>query len=193
MIGFKEYFLNSIEQDTIDEGLIKNLISLNQLNTLNPEEFLDGVLDMYDVIAEGENIKLFFDEIEIGQRTLWKNLYKLYQNKAWGIIDITNADEKENLANELGIPENSVTQISVKLRRQLRNLIRQSSNKNLDLNATQVDEVILISDPTFKDKSYLVTFNKPSGILNKMIKGGEIKFLKKAFEKVGEVAKQHSK
>lgn len=192
------YVNENINQD-INEGLIKGLLSLNLIKNISTNDFLNGILNMYEYICNEEDIKLFFEEFPVKERIFWKNLYELYLKKVWSIFDMevfknksnstdntedSNSATKEEI-NTLGLEENTLTKISVEMRRKLREIINDSKNNKLDLKPSEIESIIPISDPMNSDTIYFITINKTKGFFGKLFRKIDIKLLEKQLEKIG--------
>lgn len=192
------YVNENINQD-INEGLIKGLLSLNLIKNISTNDFLNGILNMYEYICNEEDIELFFDDFPVKERIFWKNLYELYLKKVWSIFDMevfknksisTDNNENSNSAtkeeiNTLGLEENTLTKISVEMRRELRKIINDSKNNKLDLKPSEIESIIPISDPMNSDIIYFITINKTKGFFGKLFRKIDIKLLEKQLEKIG--------
>ena len=217
---------DSINSQKVDEGLFKNAVSLIQLRKVSSQELLTGIMNMYDYICDGDNMDLFFQDMPTLERTLWKNLYELYQKKVWSIIDFSaktfnntpkrpnravrnNADDEESefandsdfedigsdldtgsdlasdIFTELDLEENKLTKVTPQFRRALRNIIKQSKNPDIDLKPSEPDSILPIYDEQF-DKGYFITLNRTTGLLNRLFRKADHKFLEKAFSKLGD-------
>ena len=217
MISIDNYIKENTE---VDEGLLKDVISLAPLAKISPEDLLTGLLDMYDYICDDDDIDLFYQDMKPAMVPMWKNLYQLYQKGAWSIIDVSGDvkdellseqpdDEPEqkrglfgrkqvqrqkrnirisgNMTSYLGLSTNSFNKITPEFRRDLRQLIKQSRNNKLDLKAGQIEAAMLLDDSKL-DKAYIITVNRVSGLMNRMFRFADKKFLIKAFEKMGQAA-----
>lgn len=189
------------ENTEVDEGLLRDVISLAPLAKMSSEDLLNGVLSMYDYICDEDDIDLFYQDMPLGEVPLWKNLYKLYQNKAWSILDVNkysvkksvgynrnkaedDDDSDENLAEALDLEPNVFVRITPEFRRSVRQIIQNSRNSKLDLKAGQIESVMLIQDEKL-DKEYIITINRVSGFFKRMFRFADKRFLIKAFEKMG--------
>ena len=194
-----EIYIN--ENTEVDEGLLRDIISLAPLAKMSSEDLLNGVLSMYDYICDEDDIDLFYQDMPLGEVPLWKNLYKLYQNKAWSILDVNkysvkksvgynrnkaedDDDSDENLAEALDLEPNVFVRITPEFRRSVRQIIQNSRNSKLDLKAGQIESVMLIQDEKL-DKEYIITINRVSGFFKRMFRFADKRFLIKAFEKMG--------
>ncbi len=190
------------ENTEVDEGLLRDVISLAPLAKMSSEDLLNGVLSMYDYICDDDDIDLFYQDMKLTEVPLWKNLYKLYQNKAWSIIDVNKYSVKksagynrnraededdegdENLAEALDLEPNVFVRITPEFRRSVRQIIQNSRNSKLDLKAGQIESVMLIQDEKL-DKEYIITINRVSGFFKRLFRFADKRFLIKAFEKMG--------
>lgn len=192
------YIKENIE---IDEGIIRDVISLAPLAKMSSEDLLNGVLSMYDYICDDDDIDLFYQDMPLVEVPLWKNLYKLYQNKAWSILDVNkysvkksvgynrnkaedDDDSDENLAEALDLEPNVFVRITPEFRRSVRQIIQNSRNSKLDLKAGQIESVMLIQDEKL-DKEYIITINRVSSFFKRIFRFTDKRFLIKAFKKMG--------
>ena len=177
-------------QKDVNEGLIKNAISLAGINKMTPEQLLNGILNMYDYICDEDDIDLFFDEYPTAEKVVWKNIYALYEKKVWSMFDATyfnNAnDESSNIISDLDLQENQMTKITPELRRDLRKVIKESRNDKLDLKPSEIDQVLPLYDNKY-DKVYFITLNRTKGFFKKLFRKADINFLEKAFIKMADV------
>ena len=56
------------ENMEVDEGLIKNAISLLEIKNIDPQELLNGILSMYDYICDKDDMDLFYQDMPFKQR-----------------------------------------------------------------------------------------------------------------------------
>jgi hypothetical protein len=212
---------DSINSQNVDEGLFKNAVSLIQLRKVSSQDLLTGIMSMYDYICDGDDMDLFFQDMPLMERTLWKNLYELYQKKVWSIIDFssktfdssnlqhrsqnigtnkngsdiddaeadlgikTNSEVAKDIFIELHLEENELTKVTPQFRRALRNIIKQSKNPDIDLKPSEPDSILPIYDEQF-DKGYFITLNRTTGLINRLFRKADHKFLEKAFSKLGD-------
>lgn len=184
MKQLKEYISENINEDIINESIInesiiKGLLSLSFIKKISPEDLLNGIMNMYEYICNDEDIDLFFQDFQFKERIFWENLYEMYKNKVWSIFDMNNDD-----LNKLGLQENVITKISVEMRRNLRDIIKNSKNNTLDLKASEIESIIPITDPK-DNKIYFITLNKTKGLLNRLFRSADIKLFKTALMQVG--------
>lgn len=174
--------------EPVNEGFLLNGVSKITLNKLSQQELLDGLLNMYDYIVDKDDIKLFLQDFPSKERLFWKNLYDLNQKKVWSIIDVDNQyDEIQSI-----IPEfNKFIEISVPLRRKFREIIKDSRNSELDLKPSEVKNLMAIKDNLLKsnnrkndNKIYILTINRTTGLLKRLFRNIDAKFLEKVFEKL---------
>lgn len=175
MKQLKEYIY-----ENINEGIIKGVISLAFIKKISPEDLLNGILNMYEYICNNEDIELFFQDFQFKERVFWKNLYEMYTKKVWSIFDM---NDNEDLS-KLGLQENVITKISVEMRRNLRDIIKQSQNSTLDLKASEIESIIPITDPK-DNKIYFITLNRTKGALNRVFRTADIKLFKTALMQIG--------
>lgn len=170
----------------INEGFLLNNVTKITLNKLSSQELLDGILNMYDYIADGDDIKLFLQDFPIKDQLFWKNLYDLNQKKVWSIIDVdSNYDELKSI-----IPHfNQFIEVNIQFRRKLREIIKNSRNDKLDLKSSEPQEILAIQDNLLKNdkqngKVYILTINRTTGLFKRIFRSIDAKFLKKIFEKI---------
>ena len=177
-----------IEQnEQLNEGFLMNGISKITLNKLSQQELFDGILNMYDYIVEGDDIKLFLQDFPVKEQLFWKNLYDLNQKKVWSIIDVdSNYDELQTIVPEF----NHFVDINVQFRRKLREIIKNSRNDKLELKASEPQELIAIRDNIIQSnnrtggKVYILTINRTTGLFKRLFRAIDAKFLKQIFEKL---------
>jgi hypothetical protein len=175
MKQLKEYIY-----ENINEGIIKGIISLSFIKKISPEDLLNGIMNMYEYICNNEDIELFFQDFQFKERVFWKNLYEMYTKKVWSIFDM---NDNEDLS-KLGLQENVITKISVEMRRNLRDIIKQSQNSTLDLKASEIESIIPITDPK-DNKIYFITLNRTKGALNRVFRAADIKLFETALMQIG--------
>ena len=184
MISLEEYIkdnvLSNTEYDCVNEGVLRNILSLQLIKNIDPQDLLNGILNMYEYICDEDDIKLFFNDFPIKQRLFWKTLYEMYKKSVWSIFD---SNSSENEISELGLQTNVLTKITVEMRRDIRKLIKDSKNNKLDIKPSQVDMVLPIFD-TKNNKIYYITINRTTGIKS-LFRIADVKFLEKALEKLG--------
>ena len=159
----------------INEGFLLNNVTKITLNKLSSQELLDGILNMYDYIADGDDIKLFLQDFPIKDQLFWKNLYDLNQKKVWSIIDVdSNYDELKSI-----IPHfNQFVDVNVQFRRKLREIIKNSRNDKLAIQDN------LLKNDNRNGKVYILTINRTTGLFKRIFRSIDAKFLKKIFEKI---------
>ena len=70
------------------------------------------------------------------------------------------------------------------MRRNLRDIIKQSQNSTLDLKASEIESIIPITDPK-DNKIYFITLNRTKGALNRVFRAADIKLFKTALMQIG--------
>lgn len=188
METLQKYIVNHMDSQEVNEGLLANGLSKIVLNKISPRDLLNGILNMYDYIADQDDIKLFLQDFPLKERQFWKNLYDLHQKKAWSIIDIDgNYEDIKSIVPEF----NKMVNITVPFRRELRQIIKQCKNSELDLKPSEPKEMMAIQDNLLKDNSkqnnkiYVFTINRTTGALKRLFRAVDAKFLAKVFEKIG--------
>ena len=127
-IDLKTYLAEELvnNEKSVNEGLIRNIISSSMLNNMDQEYLTTGILSMYDHIVEGENIKKFLLDYPLKERFFWKTLIKLYVSNIFGVFDIdTNSPEFEELSNLSG-SRSSLVDVTPDVRRKLKKIINNS-------------------------------------------------------------------
>ena len=200
MEQLNEFLKNHTNIQHIDESFIKSTISLVNLNKINPEELLEGILDMYDYITDDDDINLFYQDMKKTDILMWKNLYELYRKQLWSIIDVpVYIDDEQTEIDDLSendkkcyefIKEsfpsyNELIKVTPQFRRNLRFFIRNSKNQSLDIKPSAPEYIMLITDE-IKNCSYIITINRTPGLLSRLVNGVDRKYLVKAFSKLGE-------
>lgn len=179
-----------ITEENINEGLFKSSLGFIYIKRMEPSYLLNGILNMYEYIIDKSDIKLFYEDFPIKERPFWANLYKLYESKLWSIFDTTKSsnvsDEQKDDIDSCFDQENELIDVTPEFRRKLRFIIKDSSNPQDDLNATNVNKIMLINDPQF-DKRYIFTINKITGLFRKGLKAADIKMLENLFKKISEI------
>ena len=99
-------------------------------------------------------------------------------------IKLIGNDTKENVS-DLFSEENELINVTPELRRELRNIVKDSSVKDSTINANNVLKMMFVNDPQF-DKSYVFTINKVGGLFRKLINATDIKMLEMMFKKIGD-------
>lgn len=104
------------------------------------------------------------------------------------INSLNNSISKQNedMIGDCFPEDNSLINVTPEFRRELRNIIKGSSVGQSDLNANNVEKIMLINDPKF-DKRYIFTINKTPGLFKKLFKLADKKILEKMFEKISEL------
>jgi len=125
---------NYISEQYIDEGLFRNLFSIATLSRMDSNDLLTGILDMYDYICDGDDMKKYFMDFPRMERPFWKNLYKLYSKGLFGIFDIDSklidqlkdemyGEDKDKMQTK---NNDFLVEVTPKLRRILRKVISES-------------------------------------------------------------------
>ena len=124
---------------------------------ITPDDLKTKLIIMKEYIDAGKDIRYFYDDLNIKEVLLWKDLYRLIKADELGIIKIkTNEDELNNL----------------KFKKQIFYKFNLTNRKSLsllsdDLDATKVESGIFIQDNTTSD-IYLIYINKKPGIMAKI-------------------------
>lgn len=182
----KDLYVYLKENEQIDEALFKSAISMIYIKKMDPKYLLTGLLNMYEYIINKSDIKLFYDDFPVKERPFWTNVYKLYENKLWSIFDTQKEDTSSIDIDSCFDSENELINVTPEFRRQLRNIIKDSSLSQDDLNANNVNKIMLINDPQF-DKRYIFTINKIQGAFRKILNLADIKMLEAMFKKISEI------
>lgn len=175
MKSLYSYLQNNVYEDKLEEGIIRDSISLVLLKNIDSSKLRTGILSMYEYIVNEEDINLFYQDYSLKERPLWKNLYKLYQNKVWSIIDLDNIDSQDISVT----PE--LTKLTPEVRRDLREWIKRSRNNNLNLKPGEIDMFMILTD---RDKRYLITINRVSGFFRSIFRTADKKILEQTFNKL---------
>lgn len=162
--------------ESLNEGLIGSSISLVQIRKIDPEHLLTGILNMYDYICDGEDIKLFYQDYPIKERLFWENLYKLYTKNIWSIFDV-GQEESSELNLQPGL-----SKVTPEFRRNLRQMIKNSRNSKLDVKPGQIESLVIVKDKV-KNTNMVLTINK-IGFFRGLLRTADFKLLKSAFEKL---------
>ena len=175
-----------ITEESVNEGLFKSAIGFAYIKRMEPSYLLNGILNMYEYIIDRSDIKLFYEDFPIKERPFWTNLYKLYESKLWSIFDVNKTEQENDDIDSCFSQENELINITPEFRRQLRNIIKNSSTSQDDLNSSNVNKIMLINDPQF-DKRYIFTINKITGIFKKGLKLVDTKMIESLFKKISEI------
>lgn len=162
--------------DDVDEGLLSDGASALIARNIDASQAREAILNMYDYICDNDDMALFYQDYPLKERILWKNIYSLYSKKAWSIFDAGNVEGLE-------LPVGEFTKVTVPLRRQLRQLIKDSRNSNLELKPGEIDSVITLHDDV-KNTNYIITINRAAGLLRRMFRAADKKFLEFFFKKI---------
>lgn len=199
MIDLIEYI---IEENQINEGLLKNMMSRPILNRMSSEDLKTGILNMYDYICAGDDIEKFYKDFPRIQKMFWKNLYELYDSTAFGMFEIdpklggvpTKSDDEgenknENPTHRHGgattiediASEDELVKITPELRRMLRDVMDNSKiSKNSKITAADPVFLFITSDPLYEDEYRMMfTINKAANMFSK-------RFLEALFKKIDE-------
>ena len=186
----KDLYTYLIENEQIDEALFKSVMGMVYIKKMDPKYLLIGLLNMYEYVINKSDIKLFFEDFSVKERPFWTNVYKLYENKLWSIFDADKPDaditSDEDIVGGCFDGENELIDVTPEFRRQLRNIIKDSSSSQDDLNANNVNKIMLINDPQF-NKRYIFTINKIQGAFRKILNLADIKMLEAMFKKISEI------
>lgn len=183
----KELYTYLLENEQIDEGLFKSAMGMAYIKKMDSRYLLTGLLNMYEYIINKSDIKLFYEDFPVKERPFWTNIYKLYENKLWSIFDTQKNDsDNENNIDSCFDGENELINVTPEFRRQLRNIIKDSSSSQDDLNANNVNKIMLINDPQF-NKRYIFTINKIQGMFRKVLNLADTKMLEMMFKKISEI------
>ena len=185
-----------IEEQQIDEGLLKNMMSRPVLNRMSPEELKVGILNMYDYICAGDDIEKFYMDFPKRQKLFWKNLYELYDSTAFGMFEIdpklngvptkdedetTNQRPSKATTIEDIASDDEVVKVTPEIRRMLRDVIDNSKiGKNSKISAADPLFIFVTEDPLYEDEYRMMfTINKAANMFSK-------KFLEALFKKIDE-------
>ena len=171
MIALKEYI-----NPNVNESVVGSAISMVQIRSMDSEYLLTGILNMYDYICDGDDMKYFYQDFPVKERVFWENLYKLYNKQVWSIFDIGDSD-----VNELNLEPGEV-KITPEIRRNLRKMINSSKNNKLDVKPGQIKTMIFVDDKVNNSK-VMLTINKRS-LFGRLLRMTDYKLLEKAFEKL---------
>ena len=200
-----------ILEQQLNEGLARNAFSIAIVRSLDPEDLLNGIISMYEYITDENDIKLFYQDMDMKYRPFWKNLYKMYEKKLWSIWNVKRDDESYNVGADEDDEEveaggvkmgrnqeiagqletNVFTDPSVELRRNLRRIIQSSSNSKCEIKPAEISKFILVDDPQF-DEQYLITINRSTGLLRRLFKAADIKTLELVFQRLSEEAAEEA-
>lgn len=179
MISLKEYISNDSEK-CVNEGFFMNALTKRTMKNMDSKELYTGILNMYDYIIDNDDIKMFYKDFPVKERLFWKNLYELYTNKVWSIFDVEGDSE---VLKEILPTHGQLLDITPEFRRKLRQLIKDSSNSNLDIKPSDPKFVMKVYDKQLK-KHYVFTINRATGIKG-MFRAIDAKFLEEIFNKIG--------
>lgn len=136
MKGITQYIKCNTDS-SVNEGFIRNVLSIGTLARKSPEDLLTGVLNMYDYVCNNDDIKKFFMDFPLRERPFWKNIFQLYSKGLFGIFDINSRmvdkledamSESDNKQHSSDIDSDGVFMVEVTpdLRRVLRQVISDS-------------------------------------------------------------------
>jgi len=114
-------------------------------------------------------------------------VYKLYESEVFCIYDVSKKQTDEEESDEIEgcfDEEGELIKVTPEFRRQLRQIINQSSSKT-DISPAMVNEIMLVDDPKF-DKRYIFTINKIQGAFRRAFKALDVKMLEAMFKKMSE-------
>lgn len=190
MKNISQYIKHNTEPP-VNEGLIRNVLSIGTLMRKSPEDLLTGILNMYDYVSNEDDIKKFFMDFPFRERPFWKNLFQLYSKGIFGIFDINSrmvdkleeamaeADDKKHTSE---VDDESVFMVKVtpKLRRILRQVIsnsrvgdssyywddddlsnKRNRNKSLEVYEARNDEKNEFTKTSPSDPMYISIFEDP--------------------------------
>lgn len=172
------------EQESVNEGLIMNSLTLKKLKNIDPDHFLEGLLNMYDYIVDEDNMDLFYQDYPMSERLLWKNLYELYQKKVWSIVDVNLRNPNTKKWLEESFPShNELIKVTVDFRRNLRKFIKESRNNKLEIKASEPESMLTVLD-NVNNKIYIITINRTTGALRRIFRAIDKKYLEFAFSRL---------
>lgn len=184
-----ESLQNYIEStEMVNEGFLMNMATKRTLNNMSSQDLYTGILNMYDYIVDNDNIELFYQDFPMKERLFWKNLYNLYTKKVWSIFDVDgDSDSLDNIVNTY----NKMVKVTPEFRRDLRKLLKDSSNSDLDIKPSEPQDVMKVYDNKL-NKNYVFTINRTTG-WRKLLRPIDAKFLESIFEKFASNATSPSK
>ena len=191
-----------INEEQLDEGLLRNMMSRPVLNRMSPEDLKTGILNMYDYICAGDDMEKFYMDFPKIQKMFWKNLYELYDSTAFGMFEIdpklngtpteepNDEDEEEKPASSVRnarggtsiediASDDEVVKITPELRRMLRDVMDNSKiGKNSKMTAADPMFLYITSDPLYEDEYRMMfTINKAANMFSR-------RFLEALFKKI---------
>lgn len=187
--------------DFINEGIIMNLASMAAVKRMDSEKLLTGILNMYEYICAGDDIKKFYMDYPLKERIFWKNIYTLYQKKVFGIFDTTknklewtddtNLEGEEDpevkkTVNDINAEENEngLIEVTPEVRRDLRQIMSGSRNSNSEISPADPVYLYIIDDPNNESIQYVFTINKQANLVRRIMNMGSQDFLIKLFKKM---------
>lgn len=195
----KTLYETIIDEQYVDEGLIKNMLSRPVLNRMRPEDLKTGILNMYDYICAGDDIEKFYKDFPRAQKMFWKNLYELYNSNAFGMFeldpkisaeyggtvfnddDIKKLPEPKRLGTTIDdiASDDEIVKVTPEIRRMLRDVIDNSkiSGKS-KISAADPMFIYVTEDPLYENEYRMMfTINKDANIFSR-------KFLELLFKKI---------
>lgn len=180
-----------ILEDQINEGFLMNATTKRTMRQMDSKDLYTGVLNMYDYIVDNDDIKLFYKDFPMKERLFWSNLYNLYQKKVWSIFDANIDGSDEESFNEMKQMVNGkmgeMVKVTPEFRRNLRKLINNSKNSELDLKPSEPQDIMIVFDDTLR-KYYIFTINRTTG-LKSIFRPIDAKFLEEIFNKLAQAIK----
>lgn len=169
------YYVN-MKDELVNEALLKSAAAIFVLNRMTAQQLASGIMNMYDYIVDNDDINLFLKDYPIKERILWNALYVLYQNKVWSIIDVD-----KTTIDDLSI--SGKTKVTPDFRRNLRRYIKQSRNKNLDIQASAPEFLTSIYDDV-NDVYYILTLNRTASAVKAVLQLADKKLISNMFDKI---------
>jgi hypothetical protein len=200
----KTLYETIVEEQQIDEGLLKNMMSRPVLNRMSAEDLKTGILNMYDYICAGDDMEKFYMDFPKMQKMFWKNLYELYQSKAFGMFEIeptvsskysriyddddddrrpSNISSRKTAATTIDdiASDDEVVKVTPEIRRMLRDVIDNSKvGGKSKISAADPMFIYVTEDPLYEDEYRMMfTINKAANMFSR-------KFLEALFKKIDE-------
>lgn len=94
MLDLYNYLQNNNPANT-NEGLFKSAVGFAYIKRMSSDYLINGILNMYEYIIDKSDIKLFYEDFPLSERPFWTNLYKLYEDKIWCLLDVTREKKEE--------------------------------------------------------------------------------------------------
>ena len=156
----------------------------------------DATKDSYDSTEDEDEIEdlqfelqekkdLLSKETDKKEQMLLSRQIRDFERKINQLNRSINKHESDNIESCFD-EENELINVTPEFRRQLRNIIKDSSNPQDDLNSANVNKIMLINDPQF-EKQYIFTINKVTGIFRKGLKLIDVKMIESLFKKISEI------